>query len=257
MSTFTLHLSDTTTTSQEKIITEQLALFNLLQIRDSDFTLDENIILEYPAALEDFLNNPINYIKQQLENKHIKNLSEIKEIVILTTYGDKLIKNLVNDGFDESLIDMPAGPDNTYHFSKQVNPTGTFIYYLEVVNEADEKIRPTFIITAKDNNNEIIGGISGNIFEKDNQNFAYIATTVTAPNAPQGLGSQMMQETLNYLEKSNVVKVNAGTQTADKFYIKHGFNIINHLINNIRYRSDKNNNKVWHDLVILEKQLTK
>jgi hypothetical protein len=72
MSTFTLHLSDTTTTSQEKIITEQLALFNLLQIRDNDFTLDENIILEYPAQLEGFLNNPINYINQQLENKHKK-----------------------------------------------------------------------------------------------------------------------------------------------------------------------------------------
>lgn len=250
MSIFTLQLSDITTTAQDKIITEQLALFNLLQIRDSDFTLNENIILEYPAPLEDFLNNPIKYI-------HKKDLSEIKEIVILTTYGDKLIKNLVNDEFKANLIDMPAGPDNTYHFSKQINQSGKFTYYLEVVNEADEKIRPTFIITAKNNNNEIIGGISGNIFEKDNQKFAYIATTVTAPNSPKGLGSQMMQETLNYLEKSNVAKVNVGTQTADKFYIKHCFNIINHLIKNIRYRNDKNNNKVWHDLVILEKQLTK
>ncbi len=255
MSTLTIELFDTASKSHTEIINEQIALFNLLQVRDSEVTLNSNIILDYPASIESFLTDPINYIDTQLSNQYQKSTAEIQEIVILTTYGDKLITKLEQNGFNSSKIDMPAGPDNTYHFAKPINPTGKFIYYIEAVNEADEKIRPTFIVLAKDSEQQVIGGISGSIFTHKGNKFAYIATTVTSQIAPQGLGSQLMQDTLDYLTKSGVSKVHLGTQTADKFYLKHEFNIMNKLINNIRYRTNKHGNKIQHNLVILEKTL--
>lgn len=82
-------------------------------------------------------------------NEHIINIKteqkrEIDEVVILTTYGNTLVSPLAADGYDVEKIEMPAGPDHTFKFSKTLSGKKHLSQqcklYIEAVNEQDEKI---------------------------------------------------------------------------------------------------------------------
>ena len=143
-----LEILDLQTYSPQILEEEQGALFVLLSEREKEFGFNPNIITEYPD-LDSFLSAPIAYIADRYSSIQKEKGSVIDNVIILTTYGDKLIKELVSDGYLAEKIHMPAGPDHTYKFRKDFSAHTTEIpltLYLEAVNENDEKIKPTFML---------------------------------------------------------------------------------------------------------------
>ncbi|NDV12290.1 hypothetical protein [Crenobacter caeni] len=58
-----------------------------------------------------------------------------------------------------------------------------------------------------------------------------------------------------HLKGEGVRRVNLGTQTADGFYLQRGFRVIHTLVPGLRWRRAANGRTVWHDLVIMRKDL--
>ena len=77
----------------------------------------------------------------------------------MTTYGDKLYDTLTSSGYNYEEIHMNAGPDNTCVFRKNIGNIGKTIY-LELVNEKDFKIRPSFVIHLVDEKGHFVVGFA-------------------------------------------------------------------------------------------------
>jgi len=212
-------------------------------------------ILYHPEFVSEFLEKPVEYISDRLKIIHSESGIKFSKVVILTTYGDRVGKALTINGYKEKIIDIPAGPDNTCFYTYNISNNSDFTYYLEVVNEMDEKIHPSFVFTLTKVNGELVAGMSGSIWDSNGDKNAYIATVVSAPDAPPGAGSFVTKEVLSYLKKQNVKRINLGTQTADAFYKKHGFIVIHTIIEKLRYRMLGNDSVISHDLVIMQKDL--
>jgi N-acetylglutamate synthase-like GNAT family acetyltransferase len=237
--------------SKEKLQEEQGQLFQLLQIREREFGFNPNIHIHYPSDLPTFLTDPLCYVQQ------LTQAQPVQAIVILTTYGKELSLPLSSAGYKTETIHLPAGPDHTMTFSYQVpNMTNGATLYIEAVNEQDEKIQPTFVLTLTDTNGVLQGGMSGSIWvSPEGIRYAYIATVVVNQNLPAGSGTQLAQQVLDYLKKENVKEVNLGTQTAEAFYTKMGFKVIHHILPDLRFRTDTNGKQLSQNLVIMSRFL--
>ncbi len=231
-------------------------------IREAEFTFSSNIIIDYPdiSTQNSFLDDPVGYIHEKCNNASKEN-KLVRQVVILTTYGNILLDKLVSCGYVSELINMPAGPDNTYKFSKAVEQDIGNIFncvlYIEYVNEKDSKILPTFVASFKDESGALCGGMSGSVWT-DNHGVksAYIATVVVDMGSPKGIGGEISQYVMDYLVAQGVYKVNLGTQTASDFYKKQGFTVIHHILSNLRTRMSSSGTSVMNDLVIMEKLLS-
>ncbi|WP_270693122.1 MULTISPECIES: GNAT family N-acetyltransferase [unclassified Aeromonas] len=247
-----LELFQPDNSTPDELSERQLALFALLQLREQEFGFNPNVIVHYPETR--FLNAPLDYLAQliaaQQQQGHL-----INEVVILTTYP-QVQAPLVDHGYRHEAVHMPAGPDHTTIFRIQ---SGTHVagktLYIEAVNEQDPKIRPTFVLMLRDKNGELQGGMSGSIWNQDERRYAYIGTVVMRPGQPAGSGTRLATAVLEYLTRQGVCEVNLGTQTAEPFYTKLGFQTIHHIVPALRHRMASDGTKHPHNLVIMSKLL--
>lgn len=255
-------LLDLSNASAQQLIDAQAALFTMLSQREKEFGFNPHIIIEYPNSIADFLNEPIAYLETCISAIQTTHNKFIKEIIILTTYGDRLINTLGLHDYVAEKINMPAGPEHTFKFSKvlrEIHPPSDHLactLYVEAVNEQDEKIRPTFILNVYDTQGALCGGMSGSIAHIESKKYAYIATVVTHAHAPKLTGSHITQAALMYFKKMGVKQVDLGTQTADRFYEKQGFHISHTILSKLRNRVGKEGHLIHHDLVIMRKELS-
>ncbi|ATL97864.1 GNAT family N-acetyltransferase [Aeromonas sp. CA23] len=236
----------------DELSEKQLALFALLQLREQEFGFNPDVIVHYPEA--SFLTAPLDYLDQRiLEQQQQGHL--INEVVILTTYLQ--VQALLGErGYRHEAVHMPAGPDHTAIFRVQC---GTHVagktLYVEAVNEQDLKIRPTFVLMLRDEHGELQGGMSGSIWTKEERRYAYIGTVAVQPGQPAGTGTLLASTVLEYLMQQGVCEVNLGTQTAEPFYTKLGFQTIHHIVPALRHRIAEDGTELPHNLVIMSKLL--
>jgi N-acetylglutamate synthase-like GNAT family acetyltransferase len=236
----------------DELSEKQLALFALLQLREQEFGFNPDVIVHYPEA--SFLTAPLDYLDQRiLEQQQQGHL--INEVVILTTYLQ--VQALLGErGYRHEAVHMPAGPDHTAIFRVQC---GTHVagktLYVEAVNEQALKIRPTFVLMLRDEHGELQGGMSGSIWTKEERRYAYIGTVAVQPGQPAGTGTLLASTVLEYLMQQGVCEVNLGTQTAEPFYTKLGFQTIHHIVPALRHRIAEDGTELPHNLVIMSKLL--
>jgi N-acetylglutamate synthase-like GNAT family acetyltransferase len=236
----------------DELSEKQLALFALLQLREQEFGFNPDVIVHYPEA--SFLTAPLDYLDQRiLEQQQQGHL--INEVVILTTYLQ--VQALLGErGYRHEAVHMPAGPDHTAIFRVQC---GTHVagktLYVEAVNEQALKIRPTFVLMLRDEHGELQGGMSGSIWTKEERRYAYIGTVAVQPGQPAGTGTLLASTVLEYLMQQGVCEVNLGTQTAEPFYTKLGFQTIHHIVSALRHRIAEDGTELPHNLVIMSKLL--
>lgn len=234
---------------------EAALIFSLFQEREMSFGFNPAVVVEYPnidsPEGSQFLTDPVRYIETRCDLA--TGGAPIGKVVILTTYADRLYAPLVEAGYQASLIEMPAGPDNTGSFKRDlfVPARESRTLYLEAVNEADQKIRPTFVLKLSDDAGHLSGGACGSIHHRAGQRYAYLATLAVAVNQPPTTGTSLAQEMLRFLARMGVSTIHLGTQTAAPFYEKLGFIITHHLISALRHRPAKNGGIALHDLVMM------
>jgi len=142
-------------TPREQLDLEAAAIYRLFAAREREFGFGPNVVVEYPPLGEPpasgFLADPAGHIAARVAE--IEKDGPIGRIVVLTTFGRDLMGPLSGAGYTPQRIDMPAGPDHTYAFTLD-RDVGTAadgrLLYLEAVDEADEKIRPTFVLKLLD-----------------------------------------------------------------------------------------------------------
>lgn len=247
-----LELYQPNNSSPDRLSERQLMLFALLQQREQEFGFNQNVIVHYPEA--SFLTAPLDYLDQLiLEQQQQGHL--INEVVILTTYQE-LYSPLTQSGYLHEAVHMPAGPDHTAIFRAHCGsqPAGK-ILYIEAVNEQDPKIQPTFVLMLRDEHGELQGGMSGSIWTQDKRRYAYIGTVVVQPGQPARNGTLLANTVLEYLTQQGVYEVNLGTQTAEPFYAKLGFQTIHHIVPALRHRTASDGAVQPHNLVIMSKML--
>ncbi|MEI2562939.1 GNAT family N-acetyltransferase [Vibrio metoecus] len=237
---------DLSNSTQDELIEKQLQLFKILQIRESSFGFNSETTVHYPER--DFFESTMGYLSNL-----INSLDEIGQVVILTTY-DEVTSPLLDAGYSCEKIHLPAGPDNTAVFRNCIGNAGNTLY-IEAVNEQDPKITPTFVTILSDAESNLIGGMSGSIYEKNSDRSAYISTVVVNEHGQKGSGTAIARYTIEYLKNKNVNEIGLGTQTAESFYLKLGFTSIHSILKNLRYRIDEHGQKINQDLVIMKKRL--
>ncbi|AXE34440.1 GNAT family N-acetyltransferase [Chromobacterium phragmitis] len=252
---FTSTFIDRRSATQQRLRDEQQALFAILIEREQEFGFNPDIVVEYPEPLDALLADPAAYLDARIRAAESARGRPFARAAILTTYSDILGGPLVVAGYREEAIDMPAGPDNTRWYARGLQEEGAGVFYLEAVNEMDEKIQPSFVFKLNGAQGELIAGMSGSVWEQNGERCAYIATVVARDDAPAGAGSQVAAAVWAYLREQGVARVNLGTQTADRFYERQGFRVIHTIVPRLRYRTGADGNRVWHDLVIMRKDL--
>ncbi len=158
--------------------------------------------------------------------------------------------------YDFIAIDMPAGPEHTAAFILEPSASdwdGRTLY-IEAVNEDDDKIKPSFVFRLSDQMGRLCGGACGVIHERQGKRYAYLGTMALASGMPQGTGTAIMEQVVQFLHSQKVEAVHLGTQTAARFYEKNGFKVDHRLIRNLRVRR-KDGQEVLGDLVMLSMAL--
>ena len=252
-----IQLLDGKSHSSDQLQQAQAELFDILQQREREFGYSPAIHVVYPDRTEAFLTDPLAYIQGKIADIKLMQGRDVTSVVILTTYGDRLLTPLCTAGYQADKIFMPAGPEHTYRFATSERAEATAqqpcCLYLEAVNEQDAKIRPSFVLRLTDEAGALRGGLCGSVADVDGERFAYIATVVVDASAPASAGSRIAELALDYLGREGVKSVHLGTQTAVGFYQKMGFTIIHSIVKHLRYRVARDGSQVWNDLVIMEK----
>ena len=238
---------------------EAAAIFGLFLQREAEFGVHPSVVIHYPDIAErsgnGFIDDAARYIAAQADMLMSEGRA-VDRIVALTTFGDRVGPSLVAAGFKSIPIDMPAGPDHTHAFTLDLTtPTGSGLtLYVEAVNEADEKIRPAFVLKLTDSEGWLHGGACGSIHERGGRRYAYLATMTTAAEAATGTGTYLAEELFRFLRDQGVSTVHLGTQTAAAFYQKLGFRVVHRLVPGMRTRMT-GGREIRDDLVMLAMDL--
>lgn len=233
-------------------------VFDLFLQREAEFGIHPSVTIHYPdltdTSAQGFLADAANHVSQQADEM-ARNGQPAEHIVVLTTYGDVVAPSFEAAGYATILIDMPAGPDHTRAFMLGPDDPsqGMRTLYVEAVNEADEKIRPTFVLSMKDEDG-LLAGACGVIHERDGRRYTYLATLTTASRADRGTGTMLAGELMRFLREAGVCTVHLGTQTAASFYQKVGFNVDHRLVRGMRTRT-VDGRELRDDLVMLSMNL--
>lgn len=247
----TLTLADTAT---EIIHDEAAAIFGLFLEREAEFGVHPSVVIDYPDLTDTskcgFLADAAAYAANRVES--MAETSPVIRIVVLTTYSDIVRPSFEAAGYAPVRIDMPAGPEHTAAFVLAPNDPCSVIrtLYIEAVNEKDKKIRPSFVLKLTDKSGQLCGGASGSIHERQGKRYAYLATMTLASGMPQGSGTAIVEQLVQFLRYQRVGTVHLGTQTAGRFYEKMGFKVDHRLICNLRVRQ-KDGQEDPGDLVML------
>lgn len=235
------------------------AIFRLFLEREGEFGFNPAIVTEYPdiaaPTTSAFLANPAAYVDERVEALEATGAAVVR-VTILTTFADRLATPLRIAGFEVSPIDMPAGPDFTAAFTQSRRAGAGRTLYLEAVNEADEKIRPTFALELIDGAGRLRGGACGSIHEKGGKRYAYLATMTLARDLPAGAGSRLGAALTRFLAEEGVDVVHLGTQTAGPFYEKLGYRVTTTVLRGLRVRQTEDGRMIATDLVMMEKILS-
>jgi GNAT superfamily N-acetyltransferase len=255
---FQLKLFTLADSTMEMIREQSAAIFELFLKRETEFDVHESVVIDYPDLSEPstsgFLANAAAYAASR--TVLMKDDIAAIRIVILTTFGNVVRASLEAAGYDFIAIDMPAGPEHTAAFILEPSAgdgKGRTLY-IEAVNEDDDKIKPSFALVLTDANGRLCGGACGSIHESQGKRYAYLATMALASALPQGTGTAIMEQLMQFLRSQNVAVVHLGTQTAAKFYEKIGFKVDHRLINKLRVRRE-DGQEVTGDLVMLSMTL--
>ena len=235
------------------------AIFGLFLQREAEFGVHPSVAIHYPDMTDrtddGFIGNAARHVAVQTRALAAQGPA-IGRIVVLTTFGDLVGPSLVAAGFKPIPIDMPAGPDHTCAFTLDIEGAraGWRTLYVEAVDEADEKIRPAFVLKATDAEGRLHGGACGSIHERDGRRYAYLATMTTAAGAARGTGTFLAEELFRFLRDQGVSTIHLGTQTAAAFYEKVGFRVLHRLVPGMRTRM-VDGNMITDDLVMLAMDL--
>ncbi|TOG90869.1 GNAT family N-acetyltransferase, partial [Vibrio parahaemolyticus] len=202
--------------------------------------------VHYPETR--FFESTMDYLSNLIDS-----LDGVGQVVILTTY-DEVKSPLMDAGYSYEKIHLPAGPDDTAVFRNRIGEADNTLY-IEAVNEQDPKIAPTFVTILSDAKDNLIGGMSGSVYEKNGYRSAYISTVVVNEDGQKGSGTAIARFTIEYLKNKNVNEIGLGTQTAESFYLKLGFTSIHSILKDLRHRTDEHGKKINQDLVIMKKKL--
>ena len=256
---FQLKLFTLADSTMEMIREQSAAIFKLFLKREAEFDVHESVVIDYPDLCEpsvpEFLANAATYAANRVALMD-GDIAAIR-IVVLTTYSNVVRASLEAAGYDFIAIDMPAGPDHTAAFILEPSAGDDWkgrTLYIEAVNEDDDKIKPSFALVLSDATGGLCGGACGSIHEHQGKRYAYLATMTLASAMPQGTGTAIMEQLLQFLRSQNVAVVHLGTQTAAKFYEKIGFTVDHRLINKLRVRREEEQ-EVTGDLVMLSMAL--
>jgi len=249
---FTLETLNLATATRARLDEVAAELFGLFLAREEEFGFSPDVVTEYPdvAAEGGFLDDPLGHIAAR---RHAADGQDFDRIVILTTYADRIGPALVAAGYAATPIIMPAGPDHTSASTLNTGSTTgqARTLYLEAVNEADEKIRPSFALRLLDQSGALAGGACGSVHDLDGHRYAYLATMTLAGGLPPTTGTRLGQALLQALARDGVRTVHLGTQTAGPFYDRLGFRTTLRLVSRLRFRSGPDGQPVWHDLVMM------
>lgn len=256
---FSLSVMMLADTPREQLDAEALAIYQIFAEREREFGFGPNVMVEYPPIGESqtsgFLTDPVGYIATRVAE--LQKSRSISRIVILTTYGQQLLGPLSAAGYTPAWIDMPAGPDHTYAFTRDLENQATegCVLYLEAVDEADDKIRPAFVVRLADVDGHLRGGACGSIHERDGKRFAYLATLSLVPGLPPTTGTRLAEAVFDILRRQDVTVLHLGTQTAGRFYEKLGFRVTHRLVKGLRTRVSGSGELLSDDLVMMSLDL--
>ncbi len=252
---FVVSVSTLADTPRAQLDAEAASIYALFADREREFGFNPNVVVEYPSIenpqASSFITDPTNYIAARVADLEIA--GPISRVVVLTTYGQNLLGPLTAAGFSATKIDMPAGPDNTLAFSidYDADKKQGRLLYLEAVNEADEKIRPTFVLKLTDNDGRLCGGACGAVHARDNKHYAYLATLTLIEGLPATTGARFAAAMIDVLRSQGVSTIHLGTQTAGRFYEKLGLQVTHRLVQGVRTRPLSNGRLVDSDLMML------
>lgn len=162
--------------------------------------------------------------------------------VVLTTWAEALRAPLAAAGFAEEPVPWPAGPATTSIFRREgAGP----LSYLEVVNEADPRLAPAHLAMLGDGNGLVGGAICAITGDA-----AWLAVMAVAPGAPAGTGTRLWHGLAADLARRGIRRVDLGTQTAERFYLRQGFTTTTRAVAKLRAREGQDG-RVWSDLVMM------
>lgn len=251
---FTLEALTLSNSSEERLRDSAAAVSALFLEREREFSVHPSVVVDFPdladTSATGFLADAPAYVARRLVS--MRGSPSAIRIVVLTTYGDIVGPSFTARGYEMVPIDMPAGPDHTAAFIRDPAHAVCDVrtLYIEAVNEADEKIRPSFVLRLVDMRGQLCGGACGSIHERDGVRYAYLATMTLMSGMPQGSGTAIVEQLMHFLRVQRVRTVHLGTQTAGRFYEKMGFKVEHRLIHNLRVRQDRGQD-VFGDLVML------
>ena len=252
---FSLSVMTLADTPREQLDSEAAAIYQAFAKREREFGFGPDVVVEYPQIGEPqasgFLADPVGHIAARLAE--IEKDGPVARIVVLTTFGQQLLEPLSRAGYRPRRIDMPAGPDHTYAFilDRDLQAEAVRSLYLEAVDEADDKIRPTFVLKLVDGDGRLCGGACGSIHERDGKRFAYLATLTLVAGLPPTTGTRLAEAMMETLRRQGVTTLHLGTQTAGRFYEKLGFRVTHRLVSALRTRTSASGQQTSDDLVMM------
>ena len=256
--TFWLTAFTRANTKAERLDSEAAALFAVFLEREAEFGFHPSVVVDYPNLAElkptPFLADASRYAAQLASSLPDGPLGV--RTVVLTTYADIVKENLKAGGYACIPIDMPAGPEHTAAFilGASAGVVESRTLYIEAVNEADEKIKPSFVLKLTDESGVLWGGACGSLHAHGGKHYAYLSTMTLAPGMPTGSGTALVNAVLKFLRDEGVSTVHLGTQTAAQFYEKLGFTVEHRLVRNLRVR-EQHGRAIFGDLVMLSREL--
>ncbi len=246
-------------TPREQLDAEAAAIYGIFAEREKEFGFSPDVIVEYPSIADPqtsgFLADPAGYISARVAE--LDKEGPISRVVVLTTFGQQLLGPLSASRFVPAKIDMPAGPDHTYAFGLDldVEKKPGRLLYLEAVDEADDKIRPTFVLKLLDDEGRLCGGACAAVHARDGRRYAYLSMLTLTQGLPATTGTRLAAAMLDLMRLQGVDMVHLGTQTAGRFYEKLGFQVTHRLVSGLRTRASADGHDIRDDLVMLSKTL--
>ncbi|TRW95918.1 GNAT family N-acetyltransferase [Paracoccus sp. M683] len=245
-----LHITDTTR-GDSGIETAAGEVFALFLDREREFGVSPDVVIDHPdLAASDFLDDPAAYLARRVAAVALDRRTPIARVVILTTFADRIGAALVYAGYDLAMLDLGAGPDGTAALARELSSDG-LVLYVEAVDEGDPKIAPTFALRLLDDAGRLCAGACGSVHAVAGGSGAWLAAMAVRPGMPQGTGTALVHAMIAHLRQAGVGQIDLGSQTADRFYEKLGFQRRHLLLPHLRWRRDAAGQEHWHDLVMM------
>ena len=223
-------------------------VFGLFLQREREFGVNPDVVIHYPDVLaSDFLTDPVGHLARHVAAQD----GPVARVVMLTTYAPEVGEALVGAGYTLTPLDLGAGPDGSAMLARDFAPEGVTIY-VEAVDEGDPKIAPTFALRLMDGQGRLCAGACGSVHAVPGGLGSWVAAMAVRPDMPAGTGTALARAMIDHLRQAGVGQIDLGSQTADRFYEKLGFQRRQVIVPRLRHRQD---GRHWHDLVMMRLML--